>query len=109
MEYGKADIVIDQLRIGWYGAFAVEVMKMGKPVIAYINEDDLKFIPQEMAKDCREAMINANEESIEKVLWDYIENRGCLELKRNAQMEYVRKWHDPIYVASITKKVYEEM
>ncbi len=35
--YKKADIVIDQVLVGWYGAFAVEVMKMGKPVAVFIR------------------------------------------------------------------------
>ena len=109
IKYEKADIVVDQLRIGWYGGFAVEVMKMGKPVVAYINEKDLRFIPEEMAKDCKEAIINANEFNIEEILSSYVEDRTQLGIKREAQMEYVNKWHNPKYVASITKKKYEEM
>ena len=31
--YRTADIVVDQLRIGWYGVLAVEAMALGKPVI----------------------------------------------------------------------------
>lgn len=108
-EYRNADIVVDQLRIGWYGGFAVEVMKMGKPVIAYINEKDLRFIPREMARDCKESIINANEFNIEEVLSRYVEDRKQLIIKGEAQMEYVNKWHNPKYVASITKKKYEEM
>lgn len=34
-----ADIIVDQLRIGWYGAFAVEAMAYGKPVVAHIRPD----------------------------------------------------------------------
>lgn len=37
--YEQADIVIDQLRIGWYGVLTVEAMSMGKPVLCYIRED----------------------------------------------------------------------
>jgi glycosyltransferase involved in cell wall biosynthesis len=37
--YRDADIVVDQLRIGWYGVLAVETMALGKPTIAYIRED----------------------------------------------------------------------
>lgn len=106
-KYREADIVIDQLRIGWYGAFAVEVMKMGKPVIAYINERDLKYVPAEMAKECKESVINANEYNIEDVLSLYINDRKELNKRRDAQLEYVNKWHNPVYVASITKRVYE--
>ena len=37
--YARADIIIDQLRIGWYGVLAVECMALGKPVLAYIRDD----------------------------------------------------------------------
>lgn len=36
----QADVVVDQLLIGWYGAFAVEAMALGRPVLAYIGEDE---------------------------------------------------------------------
>jgi hypothetical protein len=36
----QADVVVDQLLIGWYGAFAVEAMALGRPVLAYIREDE---------------------------------------------------------------------
>lgn len=106
--YRSADIIIDQIRIGWYGAFAVEAMKMGKPVIAYINEDDLHFIPKDMAKDCMEAVISANEFDLEEILGTLIDNLNVLKEKNEAQIEFVYKWHNPQYVAAITKKVYEE-
>jgi glycosyltransferase involved in cell wall biosynthesis len=35
---GDADVVVDQLLIGWYGTFAAEAMALGKPVLAYIRE-----------------------------------------------------------------------
>jgi glycosyltransferase involved in cell wall biosynthesis len=35
--YRRADIVIDQLLIGWYGTVAIEAMALGKPVIAYLR------------------------------------------------------------------------
>jgi glycosyltransferase involved in cell wall biosynthesis len=38
--YAKADIAIDQVRVGWYGGFAVEAMALGKPVLCYVKDDD---------------------------------------------------------------------
>jgi glycosyltransferase involved in cell wall biosynthesis len=35
-----ADVVVDQLVLGWYGALAVEAMALGRPVLAYIREDE---------------------------------------------------------------------
>jgi glycosyltransferase involved in cell wall biosynthesis len=34
-----ADIIVDQLIIGWYGMFALEAMALGKPVICFIEEN----------------------------------------------------------------------
>jgi hypothetical protein len=38
-----ADVVVDQLRLGWYGGLAVEAMALGRPVLAYINRDANPF------------------------------------------------------------------
>lgn len=35
----RADVVIDQLLIGWYGMVAVEAWALGKPVICHIRHD----------------------------------------------------------------------
>jgi acetyl esterase/lipase len=36
----RADVVVDQLLIGWYGAFAVEAMALGRPALCYLREDE---------------------------------------------------------------------
>ena len=35
----EADVVVDQLFMGWYGMVAVEAMALGKPVLCYIRPD----------------------------------------------------------------------
>jgi hypothetical protein len=41
-----ADLVVDQLLVGWYGGVAVEAMALGKPVLCFLRDDDLKrFVP----------------------------------------------------------------
>ncbi len=37
--YGRADIVVDQLRAGWHGVFALESMALGKPVVTHLKPD----------------------------------------------------------------------
>jgi len=105
--YKQADLVIDQVLAGWYGGFAVEAMKMGKPVGVFIREEDLMFVPEEMAKDLKEAVININPFNIEIVLEKYLQNPQLFYQKSEAGLEYVHKWHDPVYVAGITKSIYE--
>lgn len=106
--YNEADLIIDQLLIGWYGSFAVEVMLMGKPVIVRIDEEDLKFIPQNMAKELMKTIINANPYNIYDVLERCIQDRELLMKHAQASIEYARKWHNPKYVASLTKEKYEQ-
>lgn len=108
MLYQEAHIVIDQVLIGWYGGFGVEVMKMGKPLAVFVREEDLKFIPKDMAYDLKNTIININPFNIEEVLANYIENPSLLFAKSQASLEYVHKWHNPKYVASLTKQVYEK-
>jgi glycosyltransferase involved in cell wall biosynthesis len=43
--YRQADIVIDQLLVGWYGVFAIECMALGKPVCVYIQESLKCYLP----------------------------------------------------------------
>lgn len=105
--YGKADLVVDQLRLGWFGAFAIEAMKMGKPVITYIHHDDLGFLPPQLAKDTCDTFIEANEFTIESVLQNCIENPHFLLDKSAASLDYVNRWYNPINTAKITKSAYE--
>ena len=105
--YEEADLVIDQVLIGWYGGFAVEVMKMGKPVAVYIREEDLRFIPPGMANDLKKSIINITPFNIETVLSQYIEDKKLLYEKSKQVVDYVQTWHDPLYVAKIVKEVYE--
>jgi hypothetical protein len=105
--YRDADLIIDQILIGWYGAFAVEAMKMGKPVIARIAQEDLQFVLAPLAHDVMETIINADPSSIYEVLLRCIENRNFLRQQAQASLDYVYKWHHPQYVAGLTKEKYE--
>jgi hypothetical protein len=105
--YAGADLIIDQILVGWYGSFAVESMKMGKPVMAFVREEDLMFLPPGMADGCRAAIINAGPDTIFDELCRLIENPALLEEYREAGLEYVHTWHSPAVVAGMAKAAYE--
>lgn len=96
--YKTVDVLVDQLFAGWYGGLAVEAMALGKPVVVYIRDEDLKFIPPEMAADL--PFIQATPDSIKSVI------RAVLEMPRTQLIElakrsraYVERWHNPITIA----------
>jgi len=103
--YKKADILIDQLLAGWYGGLAVELMALGKPVIAYIRKEDLKFIPTQMKDEL--PVINATPQTIYAILKKYITiNKNDLVLIGKKSRQFVERWHDPIKIAQQLKKDY---
>ncbi len=105
--YREADLIVDQILVGWYGGLAVEVMKMGKPVAVFIREEDLHFIPKEMRKDIDDAFIRIRPDTIDEVLGCFTTNRKLLREKGENGYQYVRKWHDPLKIALQIKEYYE--
>jgi len=105
--YREADLVVDQVVISWYGGFAVEVMAMGKPVISGRVFEDRRFVPEDMVDEALGAIICADPATIHDVLRRCLEDRSMLRERAAAGIEFARKWHDPRYVAAITKERYE--
>jgi len=105
-KYEYVDILVDQLHYGWYGGLAVEAMSLGKPVVVFIREEDLEFIPDKMREDL--PFIRTTSETIKEVLREVL-NLPKLELFRLAKKsrEFVERWHDPIKIAAEIKQDYE--
>ena len=92
-----ADLLIDQVLIGWYGGIAVEAMKMGVPVACFINDRDFEFIPAAMAAEI--PVLRVGPFDIEEKIQAFLDDRdmaGELAAKGTA---YVARWHDPQNVA----------
>lgn len=106
--YQQADLLIDQLLIGWYGGLAVELMALGKPVICYLRESDLHFIPNAMRADL--PLINAEPGNIYAVLKEWLTTRRHTlpELGRYSR-SYVERWHDPRQIAAYLKAEYTQI
>lgn len=106
--YERADLLIDQLLCGWYGGLAVELMALGKPVICYIRENDLQFIPKSMKKAL--PIINAKPDNIYDVLKVWLMDRSKelpkLGVKSRA---YVEQWHHPAKITAQLQKRYQEL
>lgn len=97
--YETADLLVDQLLAGFYGGLAVELMALGKPVISYLREEDMRYLPQGMWADM--PIINATPDSIYDVLKSWLTSRkNELRQKGIASREYVERWHDPKKIAA---------
>lgn len=105
----RCDLFVDQLLLGFYGGVAVEAWALGKPVVCYLNRDDLNLIPFKQTTDLLGAIIEAGPATIKDVL------RTCILNRRNELVsqgmrgrEYVKAWHNPLIIASRMKDAYED-
>lgn len=92
-----SDILIDQMLVGWYGGVAIEAMNFGVPVVAYINENDLKFIPRKMKEEM--PIIKVNFQDFKAVLIDLIEKPFKLNDISKEGYEFLKNWHNPEIIA----------
>lgn len=104
--YERADLAIDQLFAGWYGGFAVEMMALGKPVLCYLREGDLKFLPHEQREEL--PLITVQPDTLAATLQEWLRapRARLQEFGRRGRM-YVEKWHDPLKIAARLKADYE--
>jgi glycosyltransferase involved in cell wall biosynthesis len=101
--YAEADIVIDQMLIGWYGVLAMEAMALGKPVLAYVRPDLFERFSPPIP------IVNATIDDLDEKLGDLIadpERREELGLAGRAFAEAV---HDINHVASSIERIYTEV
>lgn len=99
-----ADLVVDQVLIGWYGGLAVEAMKMGIPVACFLNEDHFHFLPPGMAGDL--PIVRITPFDIFDVLNKLVRDREQLADIAVKSVRYVDTWHDPEKVALTTIAAY---
>lgn len=101
--YQDLDVIVDQLFAGWYGGLAVEAMALGKPVISYIREEDLIFIPEDMRNDL--PIIRVEPDSLYDELKKLIlmPRKDLLNIAKKSRA-YVERWHDPMKIAARIKR-----
>ncbi|OPZ86704.1 MAG: hypothetical protein BWY76_00826 [bacterium ADurb.Bin429] len=93
----NADIVVDQLCIGYYGVFAVEALCQGKPVICYMLPETVPTYPPDLP------IIQANPDTIATVLEEWLTAPGSRRHQCGvASRAYAERTHD---YRAITRQV----
>jgi Glycosyl transferases group 1 len=90
-----ADIVVDQLMIGWYGGFAVEAMARGRPVLAAIREDQ----PEDNPFGDELPIVRTGPDQLADDLIALAGDRERMRRTGAAGIAFVERHHDPIAIA----------
>ena len=88
----SADVVVDQLLLGWYGGVAVEAMAMAKPVICFIAEPENPFGE-------RLPILRADPATLADRLRSLVADRRLLHRAGLAGRSFVEAEHNPIELA----------
>ncbi len=104
--YAAADLIIDQLGVGWYGLFAIESMALGKPVVVRLDVDPLRRT--EEAFGVTAPMINADRDTLTTVLRDLIRDPERLGDIGRASRAYVEEVHAHTKAAERTLAIYRD-
>ncbi|MEI6040052.1 MAG: glycosyltransferase [Candidatus Berkelbacteria bacterium] len=104
-EMAKADIVVDQLLVGWYGGQAVEAMALGSAVISFVEPSYLENIP--FGKTL--PIANTNVFTFKEDLEVLINSPEKIQKLMNEGPAFAAKYHDSTRIADAYQKVYEEV
>jgi glycosyltransferase involved in cell wall biosynthesis len=92
---GAADVIVDQLRLGWYGGLAVEGMALGRPVLAHIRERE----PADNPFGADLPLVRTAPETLREDLRDLLGDRARRERIGAQGRAFVERHHDPRVVA----------
>ena len=94
-EIAKADVIADQLIIGWYAMFALEAMCMQKPVICYLRQDliDLYISSGNLESEDEIPIINSNFREIKSTLEDILSHKIDINAAAQKGPAFVEKYH----------------
>lgn len=104
----QADIIVDQLNYGRYGALAREGMMLGKPVVGRVNKFEQDGAP---ATACIQEtpIVHADESTVVDVLRDLALNPSKRSEIGRASREHAIKWWSADRLAERFERVYDHI
>lgn len=106
----QADIVVDMLTYGWFGANIREAMMLGKPSICFLRPEWLESVRREIPEYVDELpVVSATPESVHDILVDLIRHpEKRREIGRRSR-EFAIKWHSAEAGARKLEQIYNAL
>jgi glycosyltransferase involved in cell wall biosynthesis len=103
----QADIVVDMLTFGWFGANIREAMMLGKPCVCFIRPEWLDSMRKEIPEYVNELpVISATPDTVYAVIKDLLDNPEKRRSVGRKSREFAVKWHSAEFGAKEIEKIY---
>jgi ABC-type uncharacterized transport system substrate-binding protein len=89
----RADLLVDQMVLGWYGATAVEAMYNEIPIVGYISPSQIAAAPAGLTNQL--PIINTGSNQLFDTIKEIAANREILREVASAGVLFANNWHDP--------------
>jgi hypothetical protein len=90
----QADIVLDQLTIGWFGANGRESLMLGKPVVCWLRPSWLEQVARQLPDYVEELpVVSATEETVENVVRELVLDADRRKELGERGRAFALKWH----------------
>ena len=99
-QMARADLVVDQLRLGSFGTATVEAWALGKPVVCYVMPELWETYPAGLP------IIQADPVSLITVLEEWLTTGTARNERGRASRAYAESHHSAVDVARETSKLY---
>jgi len=104
----QADIIVDQINYGRYGATARETMALGVPTICRVVREQPNGVKPSLAlNEC--PLVDASEETIYEVLKDLVINPEKRKKIGEDGRAFAMKWHSSAACAERFERVYDRL
>jgi glycosyltransferase involved in cell wall biosynthesis len=105
--YAQADIVVDQLVVGWYGLFAIESMATARPVVTFLHEDAVE--QTERAYGVKVPIVNATKDTLVEKLRPLVESAQLRRELGERSRAYVERVHAIDGIGDRLVEIYESL
>jgi glycosyltransferase involved in cell wall biosynthesis len=106
----QADVFVDMLSYGFFGANIREGLMLGKPCVCYLRPEWLDQMRMELPEYVDELpIINATPQTVETVLEDLIKNPSKLKEIGKKSRAFAVKWHSSEVAAKKFDKIYTNL
>ncbi len=106
----QADIVVDMLTFGWFGANIREGMMLGKPCVCFLRPEWLQSMRKEIPAYVDELpVISATPDTVEYVLRDLIRNPDKRKEIGQRSRAFALKWHSSAAGAKRFMEIYSAL